>query len=83
VQELEVQQVLKSYIAREWLQGQEAGLDANTALLDLGILDSLRMVSLLAFIEERFGVKVPEEDVAPIHFANIDALSRLIQRALS
>src|SRR5262249_62272530 len=34
-------------------------IDEETPILELGILDSLTMVSLLAFIHARFGVHVP------------------------
>ncbi len=38
------------------------------------------MVTLLAFIEDRFGLRVPDEEVKPEHFKNLDALSNLLVR---
>src|SRR5262245_33807366 len=53
-------------------------IDAETPILELGILDSLAMVSLLAFIHARFGVHVPDEAVIPENFENLGCLASLI-----
>jgi len=53
-------------------------IDAETPILELGILDSLAMVSLLAFIQARFGVHVPDEAVIPENFENLGCLASLI-----
>jgi 2-hydroxymuconate-semialdehyde hydrolase len=53
-------------------------IDAETPILELGILDSLAMVSLLAFIQTRFGVHVPDEAVIPENFENLGCLASLI-----
>jgi len=53
-------------------------IDAETPILELGILDSLAMVSLLTFIHTRFGVHVPDEAVIPENFENLGRLASLI-----
>jgi pimeloyl-ACP methyl ester carboxylesterase len=47
-------------------------------LLELGVLDSLGLGSLLAFIQERFGVVVPDERVVPSSFADIEHVAALV-----
>jgi acyl carrier protein len=77
----EVQQILRTFIVGEWLQNQDRGFDGSTPLLEWGILDSLRMVALLAFIEERFGVRVPDDAVTPANFGTVDAISQWVAQA--
>ncbi|MEM7124735.1 MAG: alpha/beta fold hydrolase [Chloroflexota bacterium] len=55
-----------------------AEIDAETPLLEFGILDSLAMVSLLTFVETQFGVKVPDEAVVPEHFETLTAMAMLV-----
>jgi len=58
---------------------QDGGeIDAETPLLEMGMLDSLAMVSLLAFVHTRFGVHIPDEAVIPEHFENLSALTQVI-----
>jgi len=69
---------LRSFINHELLEGAADDLDATTPLLELGVLDSLSMVSLLAFIDEKYGVTVPEEYVLPEHFETVAHIASLI-----
>src|ERR1051326_2246359 len=74
----EILNELKQFIANELLDGQDAGLDATTPLLEWGVIDSLAMVSLLSFIEKRFHISVPDEEVRPRNFENLQALADLL-----
>lgn len=69
---------LVTYIGREFLSGQRDGLDAETPLLEWNVLDSLSMMSLIAFIEERWSIAIPDEYVLPENFQDIRSISRLV-----
>jgi acyl carrier protein len=76
----QVLDTLKNYVANTLLQGQDGGLDAETPLLEWGVLDSLRMVTLMSFIEKEFAVKVPDEEMVPDNFVNLRALAEMVAR---
>jgi len=65
---------LIEYIKEEIMRNRNAKLDADTDLLSAGILDSLGILQLVAFIEEKFGVKIPDEDVVFENFQSVNAL---------
>lgn len=69
---------LIDYINHDLLDGAAPDLDQHTPLLELGILNSLSMVRLLAHVDQRYGAKVPEHDINPVHFENVATLSVLI-----
>jgi pimeloyl-ACP methyl ester carboxylesterase len=71
--------LLRGFVVDELLDGNDDGLDAQTPLLQWGVIDSLAMVTLLAFIEERLGVHVPDEQVRPEHFQNLATLGDLLE----
>lgn len=56
----EIPSVLREYILREFKVKEP--IEDKTNLKEAG-LDSLDIVNLLFAIEERFGVKVPDEDL--------------------
>lgn len=76
-----IEAVLVDFVARELLDGDARDLDERTPLLELGIIDSLTIVSLLSFLEERFGARIAPERVRPEHFVNIAAIAALAERA--
>jgi acyl carrier protein len=45
-------------------------LTEDTPLLDSDILDSLSLLQLVVFLEERFGITVGEADLLPENFAS-------------
>jgi acyl carrier protein len=51
--------------------------DDETNLFGLG-LDSIRVMRLLAFIEDELGVRIPETSIVPENLGNVSALVQLI-----
>lgn len=70
---------LIDFINIDLLEGAVPDLDEKTPLLELGILNSLSMVRLLAHVDQRYGAKIPENNITPVHFENIETLSVLIK----
>jgi len=56
------------------LSAKSIQLTGDTLLLEEKIIDSVGMFELLLFIEETFGIQVPEEDIAPEHFGTLKKL---------
>lgn len=73
-----VQTELIAFINAEILESEDSGLDIDTPLLAIGILDSLAMVSLIAKIEDAFGVRVPDDAVTPDNFQSVAAIARMV-----
>ena len=74
--------LLRQYIVDEILEGDGQDLDVRTPLLEWGILNSMEMVRLLAFIGREFGVEIAPGEVTPAHFRNIEEIVALVgQRA--
>jgi acyl carrier protein len=50
--------------------------------MDKGIIDSTGVLELLEFIEERFQIKVEDEDVIPDNLDSLDRLTDYVGRKL-
>lgn len=55
-------------------------LDGHTPLLDGGLIDSLGVVTLVAFCEDELGCTVPAEEIAPEAFASLASLEEAVGR---
>ncbi len=67
--------IINDYISRELVRDPSLlPLADETSLLDSGILDSLSLLRLVVFLEERFGIAVGEADLLPENFATVTAI---------
>jgi len=80
---VEVEQKLKHFIAAELMYADDDALSAEEPLLGSGIVDSLGIMRLVSYIEEEFGVVVPEEDLVPEHFQSVNRLAAFVERLQS
>jgi acyl carrier protein len=73
--------VLLQFIATELLSGDSAAaLQPTSDLLVEGGLDSMGVVRLTAFLEQRFQMRVPPEDVTLENFQTLQAIADYVAR---
>ncbi|MEM7327228.1 MAG: acyl carrier protein [Pseudomonadota bacterium] len=53
-------------------------VDGETPLLDNGEIDSLGILDLMNFLEERFGIEMTDDDFLPDYFESLSTLSELV-----
>jgi acyl carrier protein len=79
----EHENALAEFVRNELLHGRKVALTSDADLLSAGIVDSLGILRLVAFIEERFGVKVPDEDVVFENFQSLQAMANYVSARTS
>jgi acyl carrier protein len=75
---------LREFLARNFLftdQGLSCGDDAS--LLAEGVIDSLGIIEVVAFVEKRFAIKVADQELLPDNFDSVNKLTAFITRKLS
>jgi acyl carrier protein len=71
----QMESVINDYISREIVQDPAVlPLSNDTSLLKGGILDSLSLLRLVVFLQDRFQVTVDETDLLPENFDSVDAI---------
>ena len=71
----QVETVINDYISRELVQDPALlPLADETSLLESGILDSLSLLRLVVFLEERFGITMGDADLLPENFASVNTI---------
>jgi acyl carrier protein len=56
-------------------------LPSDFDLLDNGVVDSLGLLRLIAWVGERYGIPVEERDVSPAQFSSVEAIEAFIADA--
>jgi acyl carrier protein len=72
--------ILMTYVKEELLRGRGDKLTPEDDLLSQGIIDSLGILQLVGFIEERFGIQVPDEDVVYENFHSMKTLAAYLDK---
>jgi acyl carrier protein len=78
--ETEVQEVVRSYILKEFLPGvPPSELTDTTPLISGGILDSLATVRLVAMLEDRYKVEIEAHEASITHFNTVADIASLVR----
>ena len=79
----EVKEIIKGYILEEFLPGENpAELTDLTPLITGGILDSLATIKLVAFLEERFKVRIEAHETMVEYLDTVTDIAQLISSKL-
>ena len=80
----EIHQAVHAYILRQFLPGEDpAELTDQTPLITGGILDSIRTLKLVVFLEDHFGVTVEAHEAGVDNLDSVGQIARMIERKKS
>jgi len=81
--DIEIADTVKRFVMDRYLIGEDpARLTPTTPLLSGGILDSMSVLELVSFLEDRFRVEFQPHELDRDHFDSLDAISRLVEEKL-
>ncbi|MCI0399377.1 MAG: acyl carrier protein [Chloroflexi bacterium] len=81
---MNIETTLERFIVDELLIGnRQMKIAPETSLIDSGIIDSLSLIRLILFIEERFGLSIEDHEVVPDNFDSLQSLKALIASKLN
>ncbi len=75
--------IVREFISTEMLHdSRETPISDEDQLIESGIIDSLGIMTLLVFLEEKFSLQISGDELIPENFGSITAISDLIDRQL-
>jgi len=69
---------IRAYIASEFLADDDGELDDDLDLVESGIMDSLGLLRLVAFLEEGAGITVEADELDQERFRSVNAIAGLV-----
>lgn len=78
-----IEQPILEYISAVVAEGGGSPVTRETLLLEAGVLDSINLVRLVQFLEERFGISIPEGDMGVELFESPASVSAYVQRRVA
>ena len=74
----EVADCVREFIVRA---ARLRSLQDDENILETGLVNSLLLVQILAFVEEKLGIEVGDEDLVVDNFRSVAAITALVERA--
>jgi len=80
---LEIAQELRQFVLDSFLFGQSSiELKDDDSFLEKGIIDSTGVLELVAFLEDKYQIKIEDEEVIPKNLDSINNLLRFLENKL-
>ena len=75
---------VRLFIASHFMPGDPLdALREDDLLFEGGIIDSAGAMALIAFLEEEYGIQVPDQDLFPTNFATVEKIAGYVTRSLT
>lgn len=75
-----IEETLRTFIEKDILFSADGfPYSDETSFVENGIIDSISLLALIAFVEEQFKIPVEDSEVVPENFDSIACLSKYIQ----
>lgn len=71
----DIERDVRSFIRENFILDEE-DLSGDASLTSNGVIDSMGVLELVMFIEERYALRVPDEDTVP---ENLDSVDRIVK----
>lgn len=76
----EIRATIRAYVIEHFPAARDRELADNDSLIDSGIIDSLGVLDVVAFLESAFALTIADEELEVDDFASIDALTAFVCR---
>ncbi len=73
---------IREFVLQTFPVARNRNISGGTDLLETGIIDSLGVLDLVAFLQQEFAITVDDGDLTPENFRSIDCMAQFLQRML-
>ncbi len=74
--------LVRQFIVENFLFEEAGSLKEDTSFLESGIIDSTGVLELVSFLEERFGIRVEDDELVPENLDSIENVVNYVARKL-
>jgi acyl carrier protein len=72
----------RKFVVENFLFGDDDGFKDDAGFLESGVIDSTGILELVTWIEESFGIAVPDDELLPENLGSIDNITAYLPRKI-
>ena len=81
--EKDIVDIISKFIMNNFLlSNQKENIDVNISLYENRIVDSTGVLEIVDFLEEKFGIKIEDDELVPDNLDSINKMSKFVQRKI-
>jgi len=81
---VDTNELIKQYIQSELVKDKKQSTLSDTdPLIESGIIDSLGIMKLIGFLEDKVSIQITDEELTPENFSTIAAIASLVRKKQS
>ncbi len=81
--EKDIVDIISQFIINNFLlSNQKENIDVNISLYEDRIVDSTGVLEIVDFLEEKFGIKIEDDELVPDNLDSINKMSKFVQRKI-
>ena len=73
----------REFIVENFLFGDGQQLQDDTSFMESGIIDSTGILELITFLEEKYEIKIEDDELIPENLDNLQNVARFIDRKMN
>lgn len=81
MQTTEIEHEIRNFLTETFLLGGSEALTEDAPLLG-GVIDSQGAIELVAFLQQRFGIEVQDEEVTIDNLTSVKSVTALVEKKL-
>lgn len=74
-----IEQEIRKFIADNILFSNHYPYPDELSFLENGIVDSMNIMELVMYVEEKYGVKVNDEEIIPENFDSVSSIATFVR----
>ncbi len=74
---------MKEFVVRTYLGRNDAPIGDDDSFLGEGIVDSIGVIELVGFVQEKYGIRIAVPEIVPENLDTLNNLERFITKKLS
>ena len=79
-----IEQEVRQFVIDNFLFGQSNGhFSDDDSFLEKGLVDSMGILTLVEFVQEKYAIPVEDEELLPEHWDSVDRVARFVQNKLN
>src|SRR5882762_6928401 len=79
---MEIENKIRQFILKNLYYAEDAFIGDEASFLETGVIDSMGVMELVAFIQSEFGVEAAQQEIVVENFDSIRKLADFVRRKL-
>jgi acyl carrier protein len=69
---------IRKFINTELLYREDQRIDPKVNLIETGVIDSMALLRLTSFLEDHYGIEIPDEDIVADNFRSLGSIEAFV-----